>query len=158
MSSRLYAKEFNFDKSSSIEQTIYQKLRNWNRNTCSFIHHVCYFSYHLSIAASKAQSLLTLFSIKMRGRKHNHKNMNILVTCYQNSVIPPLPSVKTIKNLRSSMRDTYIDRRLCISLMQMLKTFIILFINSELVRTLYSVGLLSNLCWKQLYIIFNVCL
>ena len=43
------------------------------------------------------------------------------------------------------MQDTYIDRGLCIFLMQMPKTVIILFINCELVRTLYSVGLLSNL-------------
>ena len=72
----LYAKEFTFDKSSSIKQTIYQKLRNSNGNTFSFIPHVCYFSYHPSIAASKAWSLTTIFSIKMRGRKHRHKNTN----------------------------------------------------------------------------------
>ena len=38
------------------------------------------------------------------------------------------------------MRGTYTDRRLCIFLMQMLKTVSISFINCELVKTLYSVG------------------
>ena len=55
--SRLYAQEFGFDKSSSIKQTIYQKLRNSNGNTSSFILHVCYFSYHFWNAASDGQSL-----------------------------------------------------------------------------------------------------
>ena len=45
----------------------------------SIIPHVCYFSYHPSIAASEARSLTTLFSTKMRGRKHSHKNINIPV-------------------------------------------------------------------------------
>ena len=58
-SSRLYAKEFSFDKSSSIKQTIYQKLHNLNGNTFSFIPHVCYFSYHPQIAVSEGQSLTT---------------------------------------------------------------------------------------------------
>ena len=59
--------------------TIHQKLRNSNGNTFSFIPHVCYFSYHPSIAASEARSLTTLFSTKMRERKHTHKNINIPV-------------------------------------------------------------------------------
>ena len=50
-----------------------------NGNTFSFIPHVCYFSYHLSIAASEAWNLATLFATKMRGRKHSHKNINIPV-------------------------------------------------------------------------------
>ena len=85
--SRLHAKEFTFDKSLSIKQTIYPKLHNSNGNTFSFIPHVCYFSYHPSIAASKAWSLTTLFSTKMRGRKQSHKNINILVfqTCSRNN-------------------------------------------------------------------------
>ena len=45
MSNRLYAKEFTFDESSLIKQTIYQKLHNSNGNTFSFIPHVYYFSY-----------------------------------------------------------------------------------------------------------------
>ena len=86
---------------------------------------------------------------------NNHKNINITLQFYWSSVIPTLPSAKTIKILRSlrnsSMRDTYIDRRLCISLVQMLKTVSILFINSKLVRTLWLVRLLSKLEWKQQY-------
>ena len=50
-----------------------------NGNTFSFIPHVCYFSYHLSIAASEAWNLTTLFATKMRGRKHSNKNINIPV-------------------------------------------------------------------------------
>ena len=38
------------------------------------------------------------------------------------------------------MRDIYIDQELCIFLMQMLKTVSISFIDSELVRTLHSMG------------------
>ena len=58
-SSRLYAKEFNFDKSSSIKLTSYLKLHNSNGNTFKFIPHVCYFSYRPWIAASEGQSLTT---------------------------------------------------------------------------------------------------
>ena len=75
--SRLYAKVFTFDKSSSIKYIICQKLRNSNGNTFSFIPHIRYFSYHLSIAASKTRSLTTLFSTKMRreetlSQEHKH--------------------------------------------------------------------------------------
>ena len=42
--SRLYAKEFFFDESSSIKKaTIYQNLHNSNGNTYSFIPRVCFF-------------------------------------------------------------------------------------------------------------------
>ena len=58
-STRLYAKEFSFDKSSSIKQNVYQKLHNSNGNTFSFIPHVCYFSHHPWTAASEGQSLTT---------------------------------------------------------------------------------------------------
>ena len=73
--SRLYAMEFTFDKSSSINS--YQKLANSNGNTFSFMPRVCYFSYHPSTAASKTRSLTTLFSTKMRGeqtqpQEHHH--------------------------------------------------------------------------------------
>ena len=61
-----YAKEYNFDKSSSIKLNVYQ---NCDGNTFSFILHVCYFSYHPSIAGSEARSLTTLFSTKMRGEE-----------------------------------------------------------------------------------------
>ena len=56
-SSKLYAKEFSFDTSSNMKLIIYQKLRNFNGNTFSFIPHVYYFSYHPWIAASEARSL-----------------------------------------------------------------------------------------------------
>ena len=49
-----------------------------NRNTFSFIPHICHFSYHPSIAASEAPSLATLFSTKMRGG-NSHSNISILV-------------------------------------------------------------------------------
>ena len=39
-----------------------------NGNTFSFIPHVCYFSYHPSIAASETRSLKTLFPAKNEGR------------------------------------------------------------------------------------------
>ena len=71
LASRLYAKEFTFYKISSIRYTTYQKLANSNGNTFSFIPHVCYFSYHPSIAASEARNLTAPFSTKMRGRKHS---------------------------------------------------------------------------------------
>ena len=44
------------------------------------------------------------------------------------------------------MRDTYNDRELCIFLVQMLKIVCISFINSEMVRKLYSVGFLFQIC------------
>ena len=66
--SRLYAKEFTFDKSSIIKQTIYEKIAKSNGNTFTFIPHVCYFSYHPSIAASETRSLITLFPAKNEGR------------------------------------------------------------------------------------------
>ena len=75
-------KGIHFGKSSSIKQTICQKLRSSNENTFSFILHVCYFSYHPSIATSEARSLTTLFSTKMRGRKHSRKDINISVPFY----------------------------------------------------------------------------
>ena len=43
------------------------------------------------------------------------------------------------------MRGTYIDWGLCIFLVQMLKTVSILFINYELVRKFFLVGLLWDL-------------
>ena len=42
-----------------MKQTIYQKLRNSNGNTFSFIPQICYFLYHPWIAASKGRSLTT---------------------------------------------------------------------------------------------------
>ena len=55
----IYAKEFRCDKTSSMKQTIYQKLRNSNRNAFRFIPHVCYIPYHPWIAASESWSLRT---------------------------------------------------------------------------------------------------
>ena len=132
-------------------QAIYQKLRNSHRKTSSFIHHLCYFSYLLWIAPSEGHSLTTLFSTKMRGRKqpqeHQHPSPILLHFCHSSPA-----SGKTILNLRSLRKfkhARHIDQRLCNFLLQMLKTVSILFINSELVTTLYSVWLLSNLKWKQ---------
>ena len=76
-SSRLFAKKFNFNKSSSIKQTIYQKLDNSNGNTFSFISHECSFSYHPRIVASKI-GVQQLFSAKIKDgqetqpQKHQH--------------------------------------------------------------------------------------
>ena len=107
----------------------------------------------------KLMSLTRIFSTKIRRGKYSHKNINIPVPFYQNSVTPPLPSAKTIKKVGSSMLDrvdTYIDRGLCIFLMQMLKTVSISFINCEFIRTLYSVGLILNLQRKQVMILLYV--
>ena len=52
----------------TIDKTDYQKLANSNGNTFSFIPHVCYFSYHPSIA-SETRSLTTFFSTKMKGEE-----------------------------------------------------------------------------------------
>ena len=82
--SRLYAKEFSFDKSSSIKYTIHQKMRNSNGNTFSFIPHVCYFSYHPWIAASEGRSLTT---------QEHQCPCPIPVPVYQSSITPLLPSV-----------------------------------------------------------------
>ena len=68
-SSRSYATEFTFGKSSSIKKTFYQKLRYLKANTSSFIPHVCYFPYHPSIAASENWSLTTLLPTQMRGEE-----------------------------------------------------------------------------------------
>ena len=92
------------------------------------------------------------------GGENSRKNINIHVPFYQSSVTPYLPSVKTIKILMSirafwHVRDIYTDQGLCIFLVPMLKTINLSFINSELVRTLYSVWLFSNLQWKQYIII-----
>ena len=98
MPSRLYAKEFTFDKSSSINQTIYQKLHNSNEYTFSSISHISYFSYYPWIAVSKYQSLTTIFSAKMMGRKHSQRNINTPAPFYQSFATPPLTSAKTIKS------------------------------------------------------------
>ena len=78
-SSRLYAKEFTFDKRSCIKYAIYQKLRNSNGNTFSFIPYVCCFSYHSCIAASEGRSLTT--------QEHEHHCPILLVFPHS---FPPL--------------------------------------------------------------------
>ena len=111
--SRLYANEFSFDKSSSIKQTIYQKLANSNGNTFSFIPHVCYFSYHPSIAASETRSLTTLFSTKMRGRKHSHKNINIPVfqICSRNNKTLLLYACEVIYLINKGVISPYVQEQ-----------------------------------------------
>ena len=52
-------------------------MRNWNGNNFSFIPHVCYFLYHLWVAASEDRTLTILFSIQMGGeetqpQEHHH--------------------------------------------------------------------------------------
>ena len=126
-SSRLYAMEFTFDKSSNIKQTIYQKFRNSDGNTFSIIpQHVCYFISPQNCCFRRQKFKNTLLYQNEGGGGHSRKNIHILAPFYQISVTPPLSSVKTIKNLKSikksSMRD-YIDRGLCIFPFQMLKTF-----------------------------------
>ena len=68
-SSRSYAKEFTFGKSSSIKKAFYQNLRYLKGNAFSFIPHVCYFPYHSSIAASEDRSLTILLATQMRGEE-----------------------------------------------------------------------------------------
>ena len=62
-----------------MKQTIYQKLRNSNKNTFSSIPHVCYFSNHPWIAASEGWSLTT--------QEHQHPCPIVLEFCHSS---PPL--------------------------------------------------------------------
>ena len=149
-SSRLFAKKFNFDKNSSIKQTIYQKLDNSNGNTFSFISHECSFSYHPRIVASKT-GVQQLFSAKIKDgeetqpQEHQHPCPILL-----DWITPPLTSLKTMKNLTSIRKLKHARHGgLCIFVVQMLNAVSISFIDSELIRTLYLLGLLLNLQWKQ---------
>ena len=133
-------------------------MRNSNGNTFSFIPHVRHFSYFPWITASEGRSLTTHFSTKMRGRKQpqEHQGPSRILLEFRH-YSPPLS--KNIKNLRSMRKFKHARHLhwhlhlhlaltltgLCIFLVQMLKTVSISFINSELVRTLYLVWLLSNL-------------
>ena len=103
--------------------TIHQKLRNSNGNTFSFIPHVCYFSYHPSIAASKARSLTTLFSTKISGRKHSHKNINIPVfqICSRNKTSVFLYASEVIYLINKGVTSLYVQEQ-----GEMLLKFIIL--------------------------------
>ena len=90
---------------------------------------------------------------------NSHKNINIPLPFCWSSVTPPLSSLKTIKNLLSTrkfkhVRHLHWPRALYLPRADVQNIF--WFINSELVRTLYSVWLLSNLSWKQKYIIIIV--
>ena len=108
-----YAKEFIFDKSSRIKQTIYQKLANSNGNTFNFIPHVCYFSRHPSIAASETRTLTTLFSTKMRERKHSHKNINIPVfqICSRNNKTLLLYACDVIYLINKGVISPYVQEQ-----------------------------------------------
>ena len=156
-SRRLYAKEFTFDESSSIKQTIYHKLHNSNRNT---------FQFHSSGKLFLMSPLDCCFrrwelcnsllypNQEWEGGGDTATRPSTCLTHSVSSVTPPLPSVKSIKNLRSIRkfkyaRHLYIDRGLCTFYIQIFKTVSNSFNNSELVRTLHSVALLSNLQWKQ---------
>ena len=95
-SSRLYAKAFFFDK-----QTIYQKLRNSNGNNFSFIPHLCYFFISPLDCFFQRSEFDNTILYQNEGQRNSHKNINIPLSFYQSSITLPLPSVKTIKNLRS---------------------------------------------------------
>ena len=84
-----------------------------NGNTFSFIPHVCYFSYHLSIAASEAWNLATLFATKMRGRKHSHKNINIPVfqICSRNNKTLLLYACEVIYLINKGVISPYVQEQ-----------------------------------------------
>ena len=141
ISSRLYEKKFSFEKSSSMKQTIYQKLHDSNGNTFSFIPHVCYFKYHSWIAASEGRSLIT--------QDLQHPCPILLEFCHSSRLLCKNQKKLEVNEKNSGMRDSDTDLQLCIFLGQMFKIVRISFINSELVRTLYLAGYFSNLQWKQ---------
>ena len=90
-----------------------------------------------------------LFPTKMRGKKTaTRKWTSLSPSIIRVLSLLPSSSLKTIKkpevNKKLSMQDTYVEQRLCIFLVQMLRTVSISFINSKLVRMLYLEGLLSN--------------
>ena len=146
-SSRLYVKEFTFDKRSYIKQTIYQKLRSSNGNIFSVTPHISYFSYLPWIAASEGRSSLAQIRDRKQPQEHQHSSPILLEFCHY---FPPLcKNHKKMRSIRKLKHARRIDRGLCIFLVEMLKTVSISFINSKRVRTLYSVWLLSNLQWKQ---------
>ena len=94
--------------------------------------------------------LLKFFPYQNEGGKDSHKKMNIPVPFYyQSSVTRPFLVSQNDKkpevNKKLSMQDTYVEKRLCIFLVQMLRTVSISFINSKLVRMLYLEGLVSNI-------------
>ena len=119
----------------------------------SFIPQVSYSLCHPWIAASEDGSFATLFSTQIRDGRGGGDTATRSSTCLTHSVssvTPPLPSVKSIKNLRSIRkfkyaRHLYIDRGLCTFYIQIFKTVSNSFNNSELVRTLHLMALLSNL-------------
>ena len=90
-SSRLHLKEFTFDKSSTIKQTIYQKLRYLNGNTVSFIPHVCYFSYQPWIATSEECSLTTLLyqNEEEETQPEGHQHLCLILFGFHHS-FPPM--------------------------------------------------------------------
>ena len=66
------------DKSSTIKQTIYQKLANWNGNYFSFIPHLLFFLSPQYSCFWKTE--FNNSSLPNWGeRKHSHKNINIPV-------------------------------------------------------------------------------
>ena len=75
--------------------------------------------------------------------EHQHP-CPILLELYYSSP-PPVKTIKNLKLMTKFKHGRHIDQELYIFLMQMLKAVSILFINNELVRTVYSVGFLSNL-------------
>ena len=92
---------------------MYQKLRNSNGNTFSFVPHICYFSYHPNIVASEARSLRTIFSAKMRGRKHSHKKINIPVfqICSRNNKTTLLCACEVIYLISKGVISPYVQEQ-----------------------------------------------
>ena len=83
-------------------------MRNSNRYTFSFIPHVCYFLYHVWIAASKDRIITSLFSTKMRGKETQAQEHESPAPCCWSFVTPaPLPSVKNIQNQQSIRKFKY---------------------------------------------------
>ena len=114
-----------------------------------FVSFLVYLIFHISPGLLLLEFNSTLL-YQNEGGGNSYKNINIPLPFYWSSITPHLASIKTIKILMSirkfkHMQDTFIDHGLCIFLLCMLKTVSILCIDSELVRTLYSVWLLSNL-------------
>ena len=148
MSSILYVKEFTFDKSSSIKQTIYLKLRNSNGNTFSFTPHVCLFLISpLDCCFLKLEFNNTFLYQNERVGKTTKRTSTSLHPFYQSSVTPPLPSVKTMQNLKSIRKFKHARYLLTDSfvffLEKMFKTVSISFINQP--------GHFTWSAWFQIY-------
>ena len=125
--------------------------------------HTYYFSCKPWIAAPKGLSLTTHFCTRMTGeetkpQKHQHPCPILLQFHHSSSSLCKNHKKQEVdRKIQACDTFTLADVMVLDFFMQMFKKVIISFINSELVRTLYMVGLLSYWEWKQQYIII-VCL